>query len=66
MTPLESVQIQAERLSTEDVGKLRRWLAAFEAALWHRELEADLHAAWLGTLAVGATDNSDAGRGTCP
>ena len=49
MTQLEDVQRQAEQLCTDDVGKLRRWLVRFEAALWHRELESDLQAACFET-----------------
>ena len=45
MTPLEIVQAQVERLSTDDIATLRRWLPAFEACRWHREMEADLDAA---------------------
>jgi hypothetical protein len=45
MTPLEIVQAQVERLSTDDLASLRRWLPRLEALRWHREMEAELEVA---------------------
>jgi hypothetical protein len=42
MTQLETAKRTVEQLSIDEIANLRRWLAAFEAALWDQELNAEL------------------------
>jgi uncharacterized phage-associated protein len=56
MTPFETAKKQAEQLSIDEVANFRRWLAAFETALWDREMSAELEALWRETRAQAKPD----------
>ncbi|MGH8568624.1 MAG: hypothetical protein ACREXU_11565 [Gammaproteobacteria bacterium] len=62
MTKIESLERQVRGLSPEELADFRRWFAAFDAAVWDAELEADAAAGKLDALADGAIAEHRAGR----
>ncbi len=62
MTTVKDIETAVMRLSAEELEAFRSWFAAFEAAAWDRQIEADVHAGRLDALAVEALAELDAGR----
>jgi len=62
MTKIEALERQVRGLSTEELTEFRRWFAAFDAAVWDRQLEADAAAGKLDALADEALAEHRAGR----
>jgi hypothetical protein len=62
MTKVEKLEREIRGLSTEELASFREWFAAFDAAAWDRQLEADVKAGKLDTLADAALADHRAGR----
>ena len=62
MTKIEALERQVRGLSTDELTEFRRWFAAFDAAAWDRQLEADAGAGKLDALADEALAEHRAGR----
>jgi hypothetical protein len=64
MSPLEAIERQIEQLSPEELAKLREWFANYDAAVWDRQFETDVHAGKLDSLAERALRAHAAGQST--
>jgi len=64
MSPVEAIERQIEQLSPEELANLREWFAKFDAAVWDRQLEADVRAGKLDSLAESALRAHASGRST--
>ena len=62
MTKIESLERQIRGLSAQELAEFRRWFAAFDAAVWDAQLEADAAAGKLDALADAAIADHRAGR----
>ena len=62
MTKIESLERQIRGLSPQELAEFRRWFAAFDAAVWDAQLEADAAAGKLDALADAAIADHRAGR----
>jgi phage FluMu protein gp41 len=63
MTKLEQIQSTIEKLSTEDIAKLREWLEDLDARLFDDKIAADAQSGKLDKLMDEARANLKAGRG---
>jgi len=50
MSKVESIEQQIETLSPKELAAFRKWYAAFDAAVWDRQFEADVKAGKLDSL----------------
>ena len=64
MSKVEHIENQIQELSAEELATLREWFASFDAEAWDRQLEADVKAGKLDTLAERALRDHLAGRST--
>lgn len=64
MSRLESIESQIQQLSPEELVALREWFAAYDAEVWDRQFEDDVHAGKLDALAERALRDHQAGRST--
>jgi len=64
MSPVEAIERQIEQLSPEELTKLREWFANFDAAVWDRQLEADVQSGKLDSLAERALRAHASGQST--
>ncbi|MBA3341488.1 MAG: hypothetical protein H0T48_06590 [Gemmatimonadaceae bacterium] len=62
MTKVEQLEREIATLSGSELTEFRRWFAAFDAAIWDRQLEADVRSGALDDLAEEALADHDAGR----
>ena len=51
MTKIEALEKKVEQLSPAELRAFRKWFAEFDSELWDRELEADVAAGRLDSLA---------------
>ncbi len=63
MTKLEEIQSSIEKLSAEEIAKLREWLAELDAQLFDEKIERDAKSGKLDKLAAEARSDLEAGRG---
>jgi hypothetical protein len=63
MTRLEQIQSSIEKLSAEEIAKLREWLDELDARLFDDKIERDAKAGKLDKLAAEARSNLKSGRG---
>jgi hypothetical protein len=63
MTKLEQIQSSIEKLSADEIAKLRAWLDELDARLFDEKIERDAKAGKLNKLAEEARLNLKAGRG---
>jgi hypothetical protein len=63
MTKLEQIQSSIEKLSPEEIAKLREWLDELDARLFDEKIERDAKAGKLDKLIKQARANVKAGRG---
>ncbi len=54
MSKVEDLEQQIQQLSPAELAEFRRWYAAYDAALWDRQFEADVAAGRLDALAERA------------
>jgi hypothetical protein len=64
MSAVEVIERQIEKLSPEELARLREWFVEFDAAAWDRQLESDIQAGKLDALAERALRTHGAGRST--
>lgn len=64
MDTLQDIQTAVSQLSGEQLAAFRAWFAEFDAELWDRELERDVAAGRLNTLAEEALQALREGRCT--
>jgi hypothetical protein len=62
MTTIEEIEQALRRLSPEDLAAFRAWFAQFDAEAWDRQLENDVAAGRLDTLADEALQDFRNGR----
>jgi len=54
MSKVEAIIEQIEKLSPDELAAFRRWYAAFDTDIWHRQFEADVKAGKLDAFAEKA------------
>jgi hypothetical protein len=64
MSAVQSLEEVFRQLSADEQAEFRAWFAAFDAAEWDRQFEADVTAGRLDWLANEARDELRAGRCT--
>jgi hypothetical protein len=62
MTKIEQLERDVRDLAPEELAQFREWFAAFDAAAWDRQFEADVTAGRLDALANDALADHRAGR----
>ncbi|BAY27167.1 hypothetical protein NIES2100_69890 [Calothrix sp. NIES-2100] len=64
MSSLQEIEKAISQLSPEELAAFRAWFAEFDAAVWDKQLEADVAAGRLDALANKALQDLQAGRCT--
>jgi hypothetical protein len=64
MSKIEAIEKQIQELSEEDLALFRKWFAEFDAHLWDRQLERDVQAGKLDSLAEQALQEHRQGKTT--
>ncbi|MBI3455739.1 MAG: hypothetical protein HY002_08120 [Candidatus Rokubacteria bacterium] len=64
MGKIENLEQQIRALSPEEFARFREWFAQYDAEAWDRQLEADVKAGKLDTLAERALRAHAAGQST--
>jgi hypothetical protein len=62
MTKIEKLEHEVRDLTPEELAQFREWFAAFDAAEWDRQFEADVESGKLDALANAALADHRAGR----
>ena len=62
MGKIENLEKQIRELSDQELSALRQWFAEYDAEKWDRQLEADVKAGKLDTLAEQALREHAEGR----
>ncbi len=62
MTKIEKLEHEVRGLTPKELTQFREWFAAFDAAEWDRQFEADVKAGKLDALADSALADHRAGR----
>ena len=62
MTKIEQLEREVSGLTPKELAQFREWFAAFDAAEWDRQFEADVNAGKLDALADAALADHRAGR----
>jgi hypothetical protein len=62
MSTVEEITAAIEQLSTEDVARVRAWLAEYAERLWDEQIERDERAGRLDALIDKALEEHRAGR----
>lgn len=62
VSTIQEIESAVSRLSEEELAAFRGWFAKFDAEVWDRQFEKDVHAGRLGTLADEALRDLDEGR----
>ena len=62
MTTVAQISGAVKRLRLKDLARFRKWFAECDAAVWDRQLEADVAAGKLDLLIRGAQCDHRAGR----
>ena len=64
MSRVENIENQIKELSRDELTALREWFANFDGDAWDRQMEADIKAGSLDTLAERALRDHEAGQST--
>ena len=64
MGKVEKIEQDIQDLTREELAKLREWFAAFDAEVWDRQFEADVHGGKLDKLGDEALKAHAAGKST--
>jgi hypothetical protein len=64
MSTVEEIERAIAQLSAEDLASLRAWFAAYDADVWDRDFDNDVHAGRLDALADEALTDLREGRTT--
>ncbi|MGH8566890.1 MAG: hypothetical protein ACREXU_02470 [Gammaproteobacteria bacterium] len=62
MTKIEKLESEIRSLSPDELSSFREWFAAFDGALWDRQIEEDAKAGKLDAIADAALADHRAGR----
>ena len=62
MTKIEKLEREVSDLTPQELAQFREWFAAFDAAVWDEQLEADAKGGKLDSLADAALAEHRAGR----
>jgi len=62
MTTLDEIEIAVARLPEDDLARFRHWFAEFDGQRWDKQIEEDVHAGRLDSLADQALQHLRAGR----
>ena len=64
MGTVERIEREIETLSPTEFGEFRRWFREFDARVWDQQIEEDIHAGRLDTLAEEALKAFQSGKAT--
>ncbi|HZC45299.1 MAG TPA: hypothetical protein VE243_02425 [Candidatus Acidoferrum sp.] len=64
MSKLETLEQKVSALSAEELAEFRRWFAEFDAAAWDRQIERDVKAGKLDSIADEALGDPSRGEST--
>jgi len=64
MSRVDNIEKQIKELSRDELTALREWFADFDADAWDRQMEADINAGRLDSLAERALRDHEAGQST--
>ena len=64
MSSIEEIEHAVQGLSPEQLAAFRAWFAEYDAAAWDRQIETDVAAGRLGSLAAEALGDLSQGRCT--
>ena len=64
MSRVERIEGEIKELSPEELVALREWFAQFDAERWDQQLESDVEAGKLDSMAERALRDHEAGRST--
>ena len=64
MSKREALERRVSALTAEELAEFRRWFAEFDAAAWDRQIERDVKAGKLDTLADEALRDHAGGKST--
>lgn len=64
MSKVETIERQVQELSSEDLSQFRRWFAEFDAEAWDSQIETDVKAGKLDSLAEEALKQHATGKTT--
>ena len=64
MSRVEKIENQIKELSADELTALREWFADFDGDAWDLQMEADINAGKLDSLAERALLDHEAGRST--
>ena len=64
MSRVKKIENQIKELSPDELTALREWFSDFDADAWDRQMEADINAGRLDSLAERALLDHEAGRST--
>jgi hypothetical protein len=64
MGRVEDVEGRIRQLTPKELSAFRAWFAEFDAEVWDREFESDVHDGKLDELAARALRDYEAGRAT--
>ena len=64
MSTIEQIEDAVRRLSLAELAEFRKWFAEFDGALWDRQIEQDVAAGRLDSLAEEALQDLREGRST--
>lgn len=62
MTTVAEISVAVKRLPKRELARFRKWFAEYDAAVWDRQIEADLKAGKLDSLIREARSDHRAGR----
>lgn len=64
MSKIEAIEKQIQKLSEDDLARFRQWFADFDAEVWDRQLERDVAAGKLDSLAKKALEEHSKSKTT--
>ena len=62
MSKIERIERDVQALAPDELAAFRKWFQEFDAAAWDRQIEEDVRAGKLDTLADTALKDSAAGK----
>lgn len=64
MSKIEQIEKEIQALTPEELAAFRKWFLEFDAAIWDRQIEEDVRAGKLDTLAEKALKDFKSERGS--
>ena len=62
MSKIEQIEREIQELTPEELAAFRKWFHEFDAAVWDRQIEEDIQAGRLDTLAEKAVKDFKSGK----